>query len=134
MWPKAAVAVGSAAQLFGRWSAAAVDERDDEDAVAAQLMDHAPGVHGHFADIGVIEFRHPPADARGLGQGRGSREDLAHDGLGVRGRVLGDVVVDRLEIGAGASNLRRPPRCLLARQRKRPLSLAQLSALSHQKS
>lgn len=62
-----------------------MDERDDEHVGAAQLIDHAPGVCGDFADLGVIELGHAPADARGVGKGCGAGEDVAHDGLGVEG-------------------------------------------------
>ena len=62
-----------------------MDERDDEHGVATQLIDDAPGVRGDFVDVGVIELGYAPADARGLGQGGGVGEDVAHDGLGVGG-------------------------------------------------
>ena len=69
---------------------------------AAQLVDDAPGVDRRFADLGIIEFGHAPVDARGVGKRCGALEDVAHDGLGIVGRVFGDVVVDRLEVSAGA--------------------------------
>jgi hypothetical protein len=65
-------------------------------------------VDGDLADIGVAQLRHDAADARGLGQGGGPGEDLAGDGFGVEGRVLGDVVVDRLQIGARARTSAAP--------------------------
>jgi hypothetical protein len=43
------------------------------------------GVRGDFADVGVIEFGHAPADARSVGQGGGAGENVAYDGLGVGG-------------------------------------------------
>ena len=94
--------VDLAAEVFGAGRAALVDEGQDVEVGAAQLVDDAPGMHRDFADIGVVQLRRDATDARGLGQGGGPGEDLAGDGLGVEGGVLGDVVVDRLQIGAGA--------------------------------
>lgn len=54
---------GSAAQFVGGGGAAPMDQGDDEYLVTAQLVDDAPGVHGDFADVGVVEFRDTPADA-----------------------------------------------------------------------
>ena len=85
MCPNGPQRAGSAAQILGRRGAAAMDERDDEQVVVAQLIDDAPGVRGDFAEVGVIEFGHAPADAQGLGQGGGAGEDVAHNGLGVGG-------------------------------------------------
>jgi hypothetical protein len=51
-----------------------MDERDDEHGVATQPIGYAPRVRGHFADVGVIELGHAPADARGVGQCGGAGE------------------------------------------------------------
>lgn len=80
----ATVAVRSAAQLLGGRSAAPMDERDDEYLLASKLIDDARGVGGDFADLGVIKLGHAPADARRIGK-RCAGDDVAHDGLGVRG-------------------------------------------------
>ena len=58
-----AVIAGSAAQLIGAWGASAVDEGDDEDVLAPQLVDHASAVHGHLAHVGVVQFRDGATDA-----------------------------------------------------------------------
>jgi hypothetical protein len=34
-----------------------VDERDDEDVAAAQLIEDTPGVDGHFAQVLIAKFR-----------------------------------------------------------------------------
>ena len=46
----------ASAQLLRAWGASAVDERDDEEVFAAQLVDDAPAVHGHLAHVGVIQL------------------------------------------------------------------------------
>ncbi len=62
-----------------------MDERDDEDAAAAQLIDDSPRMRGDFADLRIIEFWYASADARGLSQSGGACQDVAHNGLGVDG-------------------------------------------------
>lgn len=76
---------GSAAQLLGGGGAAAVDQGDDEYLVTAQLVDDPPGVGRDFADLGIVELGHAPADARGVGKRCGVLEDVAHDGSGIGG-------------------------------------------------
>ncbi len=73
-------------------------ERYDEYILTAKLIDDPPGVHGDFANIGVVQFCCAPANV-GCGRERSCTPvDLPNHGLGVGRRVFGDVVLSVSEI------------------------------------
>jgi hypothetical protein len=85
-WPLGGRGVeGLSAQFFGCRRASAVHERDDEHLLGAQLIDDAPGVHGEFADILIVELRYAPTDAGRGGKLCGALMDLPCHGFGVEG-------------------------------------------------
>jgi len=78
---------GSTAQISGGRRSAHMHERDDENILATKLINHAPGVYGNFANIGIVQFCHAPADVGSGWERRCTPVDLPCHGLGVARRI-----------------------------------------------
>ncbi len=93
--------LGSALPVEFRELPRGPEHRDDFDGIALEAIDNPEGAYDQLADLGLLALGDDAPRLRELEQPLGRADEALHDKVRIERGVLGDVLVDRLEIPDG---------------------------------